>query len=386
MTLSAYRICSRGVWDSTVPGISFNDQGVSNYALLFDQLCAAYPRGEKGRQSWQRIVDRMKSKGRGKRYDCVMGISGGTDSSFLLHLLVREYGLRPLAVNLDNGWNTDTAVKNIKKMTSATQTDLETYVIDYEEIKDLIRSYLYAALPWIDIPADLAIKSVLFRVAAREGISFVLRGNDFRSEGTQPHEWTYGDGRQLRCLHKQFGRIKLKTFPNYTFANLLHLSALRGIKNYHPFYYLDYQKKAAQHLLSQQYGWAYYGGHHHENHFTKFAISYWMYEKFGIDKRRISLSAQVLSGAMSREEALQILQQKPYEERTIAKEIDYVLKKLDLSTQEFEDIFSLPNRSFHDYPSYFDRMARMNRTLHPLIRLLYPYKPMSLFQLEMRQP
>ena len=190
------KYCARGLWDETVPGITFDESGVSNYAKLYDRLVKEFPRGTKGIEDWSKLVSSIKNSGKNKAYDCIIGISGGTDSSYLLHLAKNE-GLRPLAVNLDNGWSSDIAVKNIKTMTDALQIDLETYVIDYEEIKDLLRSYILAELPWIDTPTDLAIKSVLYKIAAREKIKYVMRGNDFRSEGSQPNEWTYGDGKQL---------------------------------------------------------------------------------------------------------------------------------------------------------------------------------------------
>ncbi|MBU0764995.1 MAG: adenine nucleotide alpha hydrolase, partial [Bacteroidetes bacterium] len=154
-----YRVCTRGVWDSTVPGVIFDENGESNYSKMFDAMAKAYPRGEKGKKEWENIVNEIKRKGKNKKYDCVIGVSGGTDSSYLLHLARAEYGLRPLAVNLDNGWNSDISVKNIKKVTSKLNIDLETYVIDYEEMKDILRSYMKASLPWIDSPTDMAIKA-----------------------------------------------------------------------------------------------------------------------------------------------------------------------------------------------------------------------------------
>src|SRR5450759_588347 len=209
------QICTRGVWDESVPGIVFDNNGVSNYAKLFDTLVESYPRSENGQKKWENIITTIKKAGNNNKYDCIIGVSGGTDSSYLLHLAM-QYGLRPLAVNLDNGWNSDISVKNIRKMTEVLNIDLETYVIDYEEIKDLLRSYMKSGLPWIDMPTDLAIKAVLYKIANREKIKFILRGNDFRSEGTQPREWTYGDGKQLKYIHKKFGTSNLKTFPNYT--------------------------------------------------------------------------------------------------------------------------------------------------------------------------
>jgi N-acetyl sugar amidotransferase len=378
------KICSRGVWDETVPGITFDENGVSNYAKLFDRLVEAYPRGEEGNKLWMNIVDDIKKAGKNNRYDCIIGVSGGTDSSYLLHL-AREYGLKPLAVNLDNGWNSDIAVKNIKKMTNKLGIDLETYVIDYEEIKDLLRSYILAGIPWIDLPTDLAIKAVLYKIAARENIKFVIRGNDFRSEGTQPNEWTYGDGRQLNYIHRKFGKVKLKTFPNYTITSLVYFGIIKQIKSIYPFYYLDYNKTQTQKFLIDKYGWEYYGGHHYENQFTKFAISYWLFEKFGIDKRIITLSAQTLSGEITRDEAVNILQVPPFDKNTIEQTLEFVLKKLDLSRAEFESILSSPNKSYHDYPSYSFIFNNMSRLYKHFLKYIFIHKPQSLFQDEMRR-
>ena len=195
--LNEYKICTRGIWDTTVPGIKFDENGVSNYAKMLDKLIELSPEGEVGNSYWENIVDRMKEKGKGKKYDCVIGVSGGTDSSYLLHIAKKTYGLRPLAVNLDNGWSSEIAVQNIKKVTKSLDIDLETFVIDYEEVKAVLRAYMKAGLPWIDGPTDNAIKSVLFNIADREGIKFVINGSDFRSEGKQPSEWTYTDSKQM---------------------------------------------------------------------------------------------------------------------------------------------------------------------------------------------
>lgn len=379
-----YQICTRGVWDTTVPGIEFDENGVSNYAKMFDKLAEVYPRSDKGRKDWENIVDKIRIKGKGKKYDCIIGVSGGTDSSYLLHIAKKEYDLNPLAVNLDNGWNSDIAVKNIKKVTKALDIDLETYVINYEEIKDLLRCYMRASLPWIDIPTDLAIKAVLFKIANRENIKFVLRANDFRSEGTQPREWTYGDGKQLLYLHKKFGKVSLKTFPNYTLSNLLVNAYFKNIKNYFPFYYLDYQKKTARNLLIKEYKWEYYGGHHHENLFTKFAIAIWLPQKFGIDKRKITFSSQILSGEITRESALEELKKPPYDPEQTEKDIDYVLKKLDLTRKEYEILLIADNKSFEDYPSYYPLMKKILKIKSPIFNILYPYKPMALYQMELR--
>lgn len=377
------KVCTRGVWDESIPGIIFNENGESNYARLFDLLIQAFPRGEDGKMKWESLVTRIKTEGAGKRYDCVIGVSGGTDSSYLLYL-AKEYGLRPLAVNLDNGWSSDIAVKNIKKVTTALNIDLETYVIDYEEIKDLLRSYLIAQLPWADIPTDLAIKSILYKIASKEGIKFILRGNDFRSEGSQPEEWTYGDGKQLIAVHRRYGHVKLKTYPNYTIKNLVYYAVIKGIKSIYPFYYLDYTKKDAQVFLEKNYGWEYYGGHHHENIFTKFVMAYWLYEKYGIDKRKITLSAQVLSGEITREKAVSEIQKLPYNPDEVDQMLNFIAKKLDFTRKEFDDLLKAPNKSYHDYPSYNYLFNTFLPYTKPLLRFFFLHKPQSIFQSEMR--
>jgi N-acetyl sugar amidotransferase len=378
------QICTKGVWDNSVPGISFDNEGVSNYARLYENLSMAYPRGLKGKSEWDSIVNKIKAGKKNNKYDCVIGVSGGTDSCYLLHLAKAE-GLNPLAVHLDNGWDSEVAVNNIEKVTTALGIDLKTYVINYEEVKDLFKSYMKAGMPWIDLPTDLAIKAILYKYASQEDVKYILRGNDFRSEGSQPNEWTYGDGRQLMHIHKTFGKIKLKTFPNYTLTSLIYYGLIKQIKSVYPFYYIDYNKIEAQKFLEKQYNWKYYGGHHYENLFTKFSISYWLYEKFGIDKRIITLSAQILGGQISRENALEILSQSPYKIDEINEIIAFVIKKLDMSEQEFTTIMKGKNCNYRDYNSYEWLMTNFKKISAPLLKLIFIHKPQSLFQDEIRK-
>jgi N-acetyl sugar amidotransferase len=375
------QICKLGIYDESIPDIRFDATGKSNYAELFEKLVEAYPRGEVGLEFWQSTVEQIKNAGKSKSYDCIIGVSGGTDSCYLLHL-AKEWGLRPLAVNLDNGWNSDISVKNILKMTRDLDIDLETYVINYEEVKDLLKSYMMAGLSWIDIPTDLAIKSVLYKIANREGIKYILRGNDFRSEGSQPKDWTYGDGKQLEAIHKMYGKVKLRTFPNYTISNLIYYAFVKRIKSIYPFYYIDYNKQSAQKLLIETYGWEYYGGHHHENTFTKFTMSYWLYEKFGIDKRIITLSAQILNKVITREEALNEISNLPYDIEKSDELIAYVCKKLDLTTDEFKTLFKNPNKTFRDYPSYNNLLLKLNTLSEWIIPKLFLHRPQSMYRKE----
>lgn len=385
MTNPPMQVCTRSVLDSTVPGISFDENGVANYCKIFDALAKKYPRGEQGKREWEETVKKIKEAGKGSKYDCIIGVSGGTDSCYLLHLAKNVYALRPLAVNLDNGWNSDIAVQNIKRVIGKLDIDLETYVINYEEIKDILKSHMKASLPWIDVPTDIAITASLYLTAAREGVKYIFTGNDFRSEGKQPTEWTYGDARQLKYIQNRFGSRKLKTFPNFDLSHILYYGYLRGIKLIRPFYYLEHEKRQAQALLKQTYGWQYYGGHHHENIFTRFAIAYWLPGKFGIDKRKITLSAQVLSNVISRAEALEQLKKPPYDPVQMEQDKEYVIKKLEMTGSEFEKIWSAPNRYFYDYPSYYPLIRTTLRVLKPLLKMILPFEPMLFTEIEVRK-
>jgi N-acetyl sugar amidotransferase len=377
------KICRRGIWDSTIPGIAFDDQGISNYCRLQEKMMRDYPRGETGKLQWSKLVSEIKENGKGKRYDCLIGVSGGVDSSNLLCVAI-ESGLRPLAVHLDNGFDSEIAVSNIQKVTEKLNIDLETCVINYEEIKDLLRSYMKAGLPWIDAPTDLAIKAVMYKVALKRGIKYIIRGNDFRSEGKQPTLWTYSDTKQLRYIHTRFGSgISLSTYPSISLSKLIYVGLFKKVKDIRPYYYLNYNKAEAKKKLELEFGWRDYGGHHHENTFTKFAMSYWLPEKFNIDKRKINLSAQVLSGALLRQEALEQLQ-KPFDAKEQIEEMkNYVMKKLDMSEKDMNEILKLPNTNFTNYPSHYNLVYKNIRYFKWVIKSLYGFKPMSIDSSEM---
>jgi N-acetyl sugar amidotransferase len=370
----SYQRCTRGLWDTTMPGIIFDENGVSNFCKMQESLMEQYPRGEEGLQEWKAIVDKMKKDGQNKKYDCIIGVSGGTDSCYLLHI-AHEYGLRVLAVNLDNGWSSDIAVKNIKAVTSALNYDLETYVIDYEKVKVVLKSYIMARLAWVDAPTDDAIKSVLYKAASREGLKYALNGGDFRSEGKQPLAWTYSDSKQLKYIVRKIGKEKLSPFPTLTLINLLFFGFVKRIKAVRPLYFLPYEKKAAKKLLQEKYGWLDYAGHHQENIFTKFIISYWLPVKFGIDKRIISYSAQVLSGELSRDEALQLLSRPAYLTEIIGEDISYVLKKLNLSRSDFDSAFYGDNKYYYDYPSFFPLILKFAKFGKYLSKKIFGFKP-----------
>lgn len=372
------KICTKGVWDETIPGIKFDNEGVSNFCHLQEQMMADYPRGEIGLKEWQSIVASIKKAGKNEKYDCVIGVSGGVDSSYLLYI-AKQYGLRPLALNLDNGFNSKIAVQNIYNVTKQLDIDLETYVIDYEEIKDLLKSYMKSGIPWIDAPTDLAIKAIMYKIATQEGIKYIIRGNDFRSEGKQPKEWTYSDTKQLKYFHQNFGtNIRLKTYPFLPLVNMVYYGFINKIKDVRPFYYLEYNKQEAKKLLETEFGWKDYGGHHHENLFTKFSMAYWLPIKYGIDKRKINLSAQVLSNAISREDALIQISQPFAPSNELDDLREYIIKKLDFTQAEFNSVIKSPNKSAFDYPSNYQLIFGLVKYFSPIIKKLFAFQPMSI--------
>lgn len=375
MSITNHRRCTKGVWDTTIPNITFDKDGVSNYYKMFNRLEVEFPRGDEGKKRWNKIIDKIKEEGKGKKYDCLIGLSGGVDSCYLLHSAVKEWGLRPLAFNLDNGWSSNIAVSNIKTMTDKLNVDLETYVIDYEEVKAVLRAFMKAGLPWVDGATDRAIKSSMYKIAAKEGIKTILVGTDFRSEGKQPEEWTHCDAKLFNHVVKKFEGVRLKTYPNMSLRRQIFYGAIKKVKKYQPFYYLDYQKKLAKSFLIENYDWKDYGGHHHENLFTKFIISYWLKRKFNIDKRIITFSAQIVSKEKDKEAAIKELSQPPYDPEQMERDKKTVIKKLDLSEEEFEKIWNQENKTFRDYPSHYDLFMKNKKFIKKYSHYIMPTKP-----------
>lgn len=367
--------------DETVPDIFFDAKGKCNYCKFHNKLAQAYPRGQKGKKKFDKLIKKMKKDGKNKKYDCIIGISGGTDSTYLLYL-VKKLGLRPLAVNIDNGWHAEIAINNTKKAVSKLGVDLKTYVIDWEEMKDIHVSLMKAALPWPDGASDIAITSGLYRVADQEDIKYILIGHDFRTEGKQPDEWTHVDGRMIKAILKKIGKVKIKSYPNLTIFKLLYYGIFKGIKNVRPYWYLEYNKSAAKKIIEKELDWQYYGEHHHESIYTRFMLGYWLIKKFNIDKRKVTYSALIRSGEMTREKALNRLKQPPYNPQKIENDKNYVLKKLNITEKEFEKIWNNPNKSFNDYPSYYPLFKKYKRLTKFGLSLVMPIKPMMSFELE----
>ncbi len=381
--MTTLKVCSTCIIDSSVPGVFFDEQGVCNYCHLYHRIEKDWPLGKEGEEQLAKLVDQIKARGRGRTYDCVVGVSGGTDSSYLLYWAAKA-GLRCLAVHFDNGWNSPIAVRNIKNAISKLGVDLETYVVDWEEYKEILVSFLKASFPWADAPTDLAIDATLYRIAARENVGFILNGSNFRTEGKMPREWTYMDGRILRYIQKTYGSKTVDSFPNITFLDYIYFVFFKGIRLVRPLNFMPYHKDQARSLLEKELGWEYYGGHHYENIYTRFVYSYLLPEKFHIDKRIITFSALIRADEITRAQAVSNYAEPPYPPDKIEEDVEYIRKKLDLSETEFQRIMQLPIKSFLDFPSYFPLIMKFAPVVRPLTKLFFSWTPPFFYEIDSR--
>ncbi|MCR4336551.1 MAG: N-acetyl sugar amidotransferase [Candidatus Omnitrophica bacterium] len=341
-------ICSRCIYDDHIPYISFDSEGVCNYCRQHEQLDQEYPTGEKGRAILEALAKKIKHEGRHLKYDVVVGVSGGTDSSYLLHL-AKELGLRPLAAHFDNTWNSKIAVENIYNVLNKLNIDLYTHVVDAQEFCDLFKSFFKASVPDIDTPSDIGLATTHYLAARKYKIKYIFEGHSFRTEGISPHGWFYMDAKYIQTVQKQFGSHKIKTFPNLWLSSWLKWSVIDGIKKVRPLYYIDYHKDQVKDFLSRELNWKWYGGHHMENRTAYFTNNYYLPRKFKIDLRYSEFSALVRSGQMSREEALKLIQEpKPFN-KDILEEIK---KRLGFTDEEFDRIMNLPPKTYRDYKTY----------------------------------
>jgi N-acetyl sugar amidotransferase len=346
------QICSRCIFDGSLMGISFDAAGVCNYCHMIEDLVRQYGTGSaEGERQFEAIVDRIKRAGRGKPYDIAVGVSGGTDSSYMLYV-ARQYGLRPLAVHYDNTWNTAIATQNIRRVTAALDVDLYTHVCDNKESDDIFRAFFLAGVPEIDGPTDIALAEVMYRAAAKFDIQYVFEGHSFLTEGVSPLGRAYIDGGYIADVHKRFGRRPMRTFPNMPFGRFLYWTIVKQIRKIRPFWYLDYNKEDARAFLEANYGWEYYGGHHLENRMTAFHHSFYTPVKFGLDQRNNTLAARARIGAISREAAIAEYAQPPHIEEEL---VEYVLKRFEMSPNQFWDVMAQPNKFYTDYRSYKKR-------------------------------
>lgn len=344
--------------DTSDPEIYFNDEGICNHCIKAEKLLETPPvslsQADK-ENALNKLIAEIKEQGKNKKYDCIIGVSGGVDSTYAAYF-VKKNGLNPLAVHLDNGWNSRIAVTNIEKTLKTLGIDLYTYVIDWEEFKDLQLSFLKASTPDSEVPTDHAITALLYKIASKHNVKYILAGTNISTESILPKAWSQGhsDWKYIRSLQKKFGSAKLNTFPHYGILRLFYNIVIRKIKFISILNYTDYVKENAMKVLVNELGWENYGGKHHESIYTHFYQSVILPEKFGFDKRRAHLSSLIMAGQISRAEALDEMNKPPVSKEMAKQEEEYVINKFNITKEIFDEIMSLPPKSFHDYPSYFN--------------------------------
>jgi len=352
--------------------ITFDEKGICNYYYEFtEKLKVRVPVAPENKKQLDALVAKIKASGKGKKYDCIIGISGGVDSTYTAWL-VKQMGLRPLAIHLDNGWDSELAVKNIENILNKLEIDLYTEVLDWEMFKDLQMSFLKASTPDGEIPTDHAILSILYKMAAKFGVKFIISGMNFRNEGMLPPSWARGylDWKYIQGVQKRFGKSSLKSFPHMSIVKFLNYNLLQGIRSVSFINYIDFNKDEAMKLIQEELGWKYYGGKHYESIYTRFYQSYILPEKFNIDKRKAHLSCLIMStGEVTREQALELLNQPTADPQMIAEDKEYVMKKLGFTEEEFEKMMKLPIKAITDYPNIYNLEMKFRKLLHRVRKL-----------------
>jgi N-acetyl sugar amidotransferase len=340
--------------DTTDPKIIFDKDGVCNHCHQYDLRVQheLYSDSNLRLKRLDEIIAKIKQEGQGKDYDCILGVSGGVDSSYLAYI-AKERGLRPLAVHFDNGWDSELAVDNIQKILNKLGIDLYTYVVDWDEFCDLQKSFLKASVPNAEIPTDHAISAVLWNTANKRGIRYILNGSNLRTEGIMPLAWTYSsyDYYHIWSIHRKFGTRQLQSFPKLGFFKFLYYVAVRKIRTINVLNYLEYEKKAAMQLLSEKFDWRPYQAKHYESVWTRFYQGYYLVKKFGYDKRRPHLSALINSGQLLRSDALVQMEVESYPSDLVRKDYDFTLKKFGFSDAEFNAILHEPAKDHLEYPN-----------------------------------
>ena len=339
--------------DTSDPDIRFDEDGNCNHCETFlEESKSIKPQGLEREQRLKDLIESIKKSGKNKKYDCLIGVSGGTDSSYVAYI-VKELGLKPLAVHMDNGWNSEESVKNIRNLCTRLNIDYESYVLDWDEFKDIQLSVLKSSIVEVEIPTDVAIVSILHKVASRNNIKYIIGGGNYATEGILPDLWFYNpkDLKLLKSIQKQFGSKKIKTFPTFDWKAEIFYKFIKRIRMVYLLNLLPYDKQEALSILKDKVGYHEYGGKHHESVYTRFIQSYFQPVKFNLDYRRATLSSQICSGSVTREEALKQLEELPYNIPQVKKDKDYVSKKFGITLQEFESILNAPPKSYKDYPN-----------------------------------
>ena len=351
-----YQICTNCVMDTTDSKIVFDIKGVCDHCNTFyTDILPRWHTGERGHKALEEIIVEIKKEGKGKDFDCLMGMSGGIDSSYLLYVMVKKYGLRPLVFHVDAGWNSQIAVNNIERLVDGLGLDLYTEVINWEEIKDLQLAFFKSGVSHIDTPQDHSFFATMYKFASKHKIKHILTGGNYSTECVRnPLEWMYyqSDSIQLKDIYKKHGTGKLKDYP---ISNILwhkvYLPYIKGIKLIRPLDFVPYNKDDAMQLLVDKFGYQKYPQKHFESRFTRFYEGYWLPMKFGFDTRKVQYSSLILTNQMTREEALESLSKPAYGPNTIKQDFEYIATKLGISVEELQSYMDAPNKTYKDYKS-----------------------------------
>jgi N-acetyl sugar amidotransferase len=368
MTIN-YKRCTKCVMDTTDVDILFNEEGICNHCVNYFFQINKLPQGEERELQLNRIISKIKQNRIGKEYDCIIGLSGGVDSTYVAYYVKKVLGLRPLAVHLDNGWNSELSVMNIENIVKTLDIDLYTYVIDWEEFKDIQLSFLKCSTPDSEIPTDHAIFSILRKTSKKFNINYVINGINLRTEGHHPLSWSQGhnDFGYIKSVQNKFGTKKIKTYPHGNYLTIIEdrfSSKWINILNY-----IDYNKDEAKKLITSELGWQDYGGKHFESIYTRFYQGYILPKKFNIDKRKMHFSSLICAGEMSRDKALELLKDETYPKNLQIEDKEYAIKKFGITNEIFEDIMNLPIKSYYDYNSYYGKILK-NKNYKKLILIL----------------
>jgi len=329
---------------------------------LQDEYKTGTPEGE---AKIRETIERIKEEGKGKKYDCIVGVSGGTDSSYMVWWAVQQ-GLRPLAVHYDNTWNTAIATENIRKVLGKLNVDLYTHVVDNKESDDIFKAFFIAGVPEIEAATDLALAETMYRAARKYRIKYVLEGHSFIAEGITPLGKNYFDGKYIKVIHKKYGSMKMRTYPLMTFWRFIYWTLFCRIKKIRPLWYISYSKESAKKFLADEFGWEYYGGHHLENRMTAFFHSVYCPEKYNVDYRNNTLSAAVRAGLMSRDDAIkEYYHTDPHIEDEL---VEYFRKRLGLSEEEYRNIMNQPPRYWYEFPTYKKWFERLRPLFYALAK------------------